>query len=324
MCIGDCNMKYDLVSVIVPIYNVEKHLRDCVDSILAQTYPELEIILVDDGSPDGSPAICDEYAASDPRVRVIHKNNHGVSAARNTGLDAAEGKWIVFVDSDDTIATGMIEAMIEACQDNESTAAVGFSRFRTGEAPFSTTSSDMVPYSDIQTFTRLRSGLFVWGILYRRSLIEKLCLRFDTTLGNLEDVTWNICYLSQVRNMKYLPAAMYHYRQNPTSITSRCGDKHWQVSSWFQARSSIFSWFADREPTEQSTEALRFANRYCFNNIIAECIVGKLTYSDYAAQRIVPTDTGVRLPELVLDNWSPRLYFSAYTGLMLLRNRLRH
>ena len=101
-------MKYDLVSVIVPVYNVEKHLRDCVDSILAQTYPELEIILVDDGSPDGSPAICDEYAASDPRVRVIHKNNHGVSAVRNTGLDAAEGKWIVFVDSDDTIATGMI------------------------------------------------------------------------------------------------------------------------------------------------------------------------------------------------------------------------
>lgn len=93
----------DLISVIVPVYKVEKYLKRCVDSILAQTYPCLEVILVDDGSPDGCPAICDEYAREDRRVRVIHKENGGLSDARNAGIDAAKGKFLGFVDSDDYV-----------------------------------------------------------------------------------------------------------------------------------------------------------------------------------------------------------------------------
>ena len=93
----------DLISVIVPVYNVEPYLRKCVDSILAQSYSNLEVILVDDGSPDGCGAICDEYAAKDARVRVIHKPNGGVSDARNAGLDIMTGDYVAFVDSDDWI-----------------------------------------------------------------------------------------------------------------------------------------------------------------------------------------------------------------------------
>ena len=104
----------DLISVIVPVYKVEKYLRKCVDSILVQTYKNLEIILVDDGSPDNCGKICDEYAAKDSRIKVIHQQNGGLSAARNAGLDIATGEYIGFVDSDDYIAPDMYEKLYEA------------------------------------------------------------------------------------------------------------------------------------------------------------------------------------------------------------------
>ena len=102
----------DLISVIVPVYNVEPYLRKCVDSILAQSYSNLEVILVDDGSPDGCGAICDEYAAKDARVRVIHKPNGGVSDARNAGLDIMTGDYVAFVDSDDWVEADMYRTLL--------------------------------------------------------------------------------------------------------------------------------------------------------------------------------------------------------------------
>ena len=103
----------DLISVIVPIYNVEKYLRRCVDSILNQTYKNLEVVLVDDGSPDACPAICDEYAQKDKRIKVVHKQNGGVSSARNTGLDFATGDYIAFVDRDDYIEVDNEATIVE-------------------------------------------------------------------------------------------------------------------------------------------------------------------------------------------------------------------
>ena len=316
-------VKSPLVTVIVPVYQVEPYLCACIDSILAQTYSNLEIILVDDGSPDGCPAICDAYTAENGRIHVIHKRNGGLSDARNAGLDAATGKWIVFVDSDDLIAPRMIEALVNACPDEETTASVSFSRFSDGETPRAAEPAETVRCFDIQAFTRCRSGMFAWGILYSRSLIEKLHLRFDTGLRNLEDVAWNIIYLSHVRNMLFLPGVMYHYRRNPTSITSQCADKHWLIRSWFEARNSVFSWFAAHSSGEIAAAVLPYTNRYCSNNILAECAVGKLTYSDYAAQRIIPPDVGVRIPEQALEKLFPRIYFHAYMTLMQLRNRLQ-
>ncbi len=105
----------DLISVIIPVYKVEAYLERCVDSVLAQTYENLEIILVDDGSPDGCPALCDKYAAADSRVRVIHQKNAGLSGARNAGIDAARGSYLSFIDSDDYVATDFIESLYKAC-----------------------------------------------------------------------------------------------------------------------------------------------------------------------------------------------------------------
>lgn len=101
-----------LLSVIIPVYKVEAYLRQCVESVLNQTYRNLEVILIDDGSPDGCPGICEEYAARDPRVRVIHQENRGIAATRNVGLDAATGELITFVDSDDWTKPHMYETMV--------------------------------------------------------------------------------------------------------------------------------------------------------------------------------------------------------------------
>ena len=103
----------DKISVVVPVYNVEKYLRKCIDSIINQTYKNLEIILVDDGSPDKCGEICDEYAKKDNRVKVIHKKNAGVSSARNDGIDNATGEYIIFVDSDDWLEDNAIEIMVD-------------------------------------------------------------------------------------------------------------------------------------------------------------------------------------------------------------------
>ncbi len=101
------------ISIIVPVYKVEPYLRKCVDSILAQTFTDFEVILVDDGSPDNSGKICDEYASKDSRVRVIHKENGGLSSARNAGIDVARGKYLGFVDSDDYIEKDMYELLYD-------------------------------------------------------------------------------------------------------------------------------------------------------------------------------------------------------------------
>ena len=106
------------ISVIVPVYNVEIYLHRCVDSILAQTFTDFELILVDDGSPDNCGAICDEYAKKDSRVRVIHKENGGQSSARNRAIEAAQGEWIHFVDSDDLIHPQMLEILYRAAQES--------------------------------------------------------------------------------------------------------------------------------------------------------------------------------------------------------------
>lgn len=108
-----------LVSVIVPIYQVEPYLEKCVDSILAQTYSELEVILVDDGSPDNCGAICDRYAEQDTRVHVVHKENGGVSSARNAGLDAASGTYVMFTDADDCPDPDLVETMVRALEQND-------------------------------------------------------------------------------------------------------------------------------------------------------------------------------------------------------------
>ena len=117
------------ISVIVPVYNIEKYLRKCIDSILSQTYENIEVILVDDGSTDNCGAICDEYAKIDPRIIVIHKKNAGVSAARNTGIMQCIGEYVFFVDSDDYLPIDSIEKLYNSINEYEADISIGIEEY---------------------------------------------------------------------------------------------------------------------------------------------------------------------------------------------------
>lgn len=211
------------ISVIVPVYRAEAYLNACVESILGQREGDFELLLIDDGSPDGCPALCDGFAARDPRVRVIHKPNGGVSAARNTGLDQARGSWIVFIDSDDWADPNYLEALLalqgEAGEegvlvmtDYQPFAPEG-PEARDFPAPFTAPLDG--PDTDPQAFRDLIFGFRLFPPyckLYRRDVIEALGLRFKTEIRTAEDFDFNMRYLTRVKAVRYEPAATYHYR----------------------------------------------------------------------------------------------------------------
>jgi len=181
------------ISVIVPVYKVEEYLRKCVDSIINQSHSNLEIILVDDGSPDNCPAICDDYAKIDSRVKVIHKTNGGLSDARNAGLDIAAGEYIFFVDSDDWIENNTISECRRVLIEQKADAVITMFYNSVGE--ISTKRTGTGTEGDIQTlgasealavtmFERLR--LAAWGNLYKKSLFDGMRFKKGYIYEDLE------------------------------------------------------------------------------------------------------------------------------------------
>ena len=175
------------VSIIVPVYKVEKYLNRCVDSILAQTFTDFECILVDDGSPDGCPAICDEYAKKDNRIKVIHQENKGVSAARNAGLDMAKGEYILFVDSDDWIDESTVQSLLMISEDAD-IIMCGFSiEYEDGTTFQENSGNKKLEGSDILgEFILDNIRPEACGKLYRLELFSDT--RFDETIKYAEDL----------------------------------------------------------------------------------------------------------------------------------------
>ena len=211
------------ISVIVPVYKAEAYLNACVESILGQREGDFELLLIDDGSPDGCPALCDGFAARDPRVRVIHKPNGGVSAARNTGLDQARGSWIVFIDSDDWADPNYLEALLALQEEAGEEGVLVMTDYqpfapegpeaRDFPAPFTARLDG--PDTDPQSFRDLIFGFRLFPPyckLYRREVIEALGLRFNTALRTAEDFDFNMRYLAQMKAVCYRPIPSYHYR----------------------------------------------------------------------------------------------------------------
>lgn len=215
------------ISVIVPVYNTEKYLRRCVDSILAQTYTDFELLLVDDGSTDGSGAICDEYAALDPRVRVFHKPNGGVSSARNFGLDHARGQWITFADSDDKMCEAHLEDLAKYSQYDF---RANDYRCNNDELPH-----DSLPdknYSEeveigecIATYFNQHFRM-PWGKRFRADAINKYNIRFNTAITIGEDLIFNLEYLNHVSSISLSSyIGIIYSRDNENSLT-RDTDKY--------------------------------------------------------------------------------------------------
>lgn len=213
------------VSIIVPVYNVEKYLDECVQSIQKQTYKNIEIILVDDGSPDHSPQMCDEYAQKDSRIKVIHKKNGGLSSARNAGIDAATGEYIMFIDSDDFIEPIMVEKLLELKENtNTEVVACNIDKF---EGSTYKTIKDKNTFKDIAVFdkqTYLKKLLLrtidctSCNKLYQKGYIGDI--RFWEGVNN-EDHLFLFKLYQKCNKIAYTDKVYYHYRTTPNSITTK-------------------------------------------------------------------------------------------------------
>ena len=209
-----------LLSIIVPVYDVENYLQKCIDSILAQTFTDFELILVEDGSPDGCPALCDAAAAKDARIRVLHQKNGGLSAARNAGLDAARGAWIGFVDSDDYIAPEMYEAMYQAVQNTGADLALcDYAEVDEAGVPCQSmhVRLEKKDFTGRELLKNATDSMIqpAWNKLYRRAVFAQL--RYPE--GKLNEDLFlipKICL--QIQKAVVVPKALYYYVQRGGSI----------------------------------------------------------------------------------------------------------
>lgn len=215
------------ISIIVPVYKVENYLSQCVDSILNQTFADWECILVDDGSPDGSGVICDEYAQKDARIHVIHKENRGVSAARNTGLSAAQSEYIYFIDSDDYVEREALELLLSKAKQSEADIMVhGIVNDYIYKHSSTAVKYVSLPEKDYSTILEMADR---WGLLkgpvnklFKNSIIINKSLRFDESISYGEDTKFTFEYLVHCHSIAFVPRHLYHYCfRNKDSLTSK-------------------------------------------------------------------------------------------------------
>ena len=208
------------ISIIVPVYKVEKYLNECIDSILAQTFTDFELILVDDGSPDNCPALCDAAAEKDSRVRVIHQQNKGLSGARNAGIDIARGNWLGFVDSDDMIDSTFCEKMLHAAvQAGVEMSACNILRLEEDKTLNSyqerCLKNEVLPREEIAHRIQLLPFRMVMTRLCRREVFEGV--RFPEG-KNYEDAFTTPDVLEHVTKVACVAEPLYQYRLRPGSI----------------------------------------------------------------------------------------------------------
>lgn len=215
-----------LISIIIPVYNVEKYLRQCVDSVLAQTYKNLEIILIDDGSVDSSGKICDEYAVQDRRVKVIHQNNQGVYVSRNVGLQVATGEYIGFVDSDDYIKPDMYQILLEETLKNQVdiTMCGQFLLKPNGVEAVKFPQKTAYIYPDNATWLKdLMTYPFatqvLWNKLFKKQAIGNII--FNPQLRNSGDCQFLLDLLCKPLRVAFVPQPLYYYVVRDNSITHR-------------------------------------------------------------------------------------------------------
>lgn len=206
---------YPAISIIVPVYKTERFLNECIDSILAQTFADFELILVDDGSPDACPALCDAAAAKDKRIRVIHKKNGGQSTARNTGLDAARGGWIAFVDSDDTITSDYCAKLYAAVQETGARMAVcNYRQVDESGQPLKEqylhVRAEVLSQKEALEHCTLLPYMVVWNKLFHASIFEKLRFRENLIY---EDTILAAQAIEQTEKVVTIPDQMYLYRK---------------------------------------------------------------------------------------------------------------
>lgn len=281
------------VSVIVPVYNAQAYLPRCIDSILSQTFSDFELILVDDGSPDSSGAICDGYAAKDSRVQVIHKENGGVAAARNSALDIAQGQYVAFCDSDDFWDAVLLESAIQAIQaSNAQMVHFNYRETENGEViktrHFLPGVFDLTDHPErlsylIRILLAHQHGWELWDRLFSRDIIEKHHIRCCTTSGNFgEDLNFICKYLFHAHRICCIEDCLYTYCRQPNSITKQSLDKI-RLNDMNEVAYDVWLEYTKVFPSERKPDAfpilhlmilndqiLRFGSRGMFSQLPGE------------------------------------------------------
>ena len=207
-----------MISVIVPVYNVEKYIKKGIESLLAQSYQNIEIILVDDGSPDNSPMILDQYAKKDSRIRVLHQKNQGVSTARNNGIKITNGEYVLFVDCDDYVREDYVEYFYQLISKKSADMAINYDLF-------SALNPNHSHYEKIESKSREqiiediylgKMNVAVWNKIYKKSFLEKNNIRFNPKIWYGEGMLFNIECLSKTKKVAIGSKKVYYqvYNQN--------------------------------------------------------------------------------------------------------------
>ncbi len=237
-----------ILSLIVPVYNAEAALRRCVDSILGQELGELELILVDDGSTDGSPEICDTYAKKDPRVRIIHKENSGVSDSRNLGLSEARGKYIQFVDSDDWISNDASYELVMAAEEHDCDMVISDFYRVVGKRIQQKGSIDeggVFSREQYASYMMENPADFYYGVLwnklYRRDIIEEHQLRMQKDVSWCEDFMFNLEYLLHVKTVFAVQKPLYYYVKTKGSLVSQS----MSLPKLVRMKAAVFEYYND-------------------------------------------------------------------------------
>lgn len=270
------NDEKPLISIIVPIYNVENYLRNCVDSIINQTYQNLEIILIDDGSTDNSGHICDEYVQKDNRIVVIHQKNSGVSVARNVGIHKASGEWICFIDSDDWIEKEFIEILLEnANQYHSDVAFCGYHKIYEEKKEKINSDGEIKKYSSNEFLVKVLNVQTSYGFVHMK-LIKKSVLDgilFDKNLIVAEDALLNIKLCENASSFLLIPQALYNYRINPNSVVRRFDTNYDQkyLNAMIAIRGYLEEKYSGNKEIEQNFynfviyHVMLIAVNYCFH-----------------------------------------------------------
>lgn len=233
------------ISIIIPVFNTCDYLRSCLDSILSQSFSDFECILIDDGSIDNSGVICDEYALKDLRIKVFHKENGGVSTARNLGLEIARGEWVYFVDSDDQILPGGLQTMVDCISDDVDIVLAGYQQFDEDGNVIYEIDDRIITLLDkresLSTLYERHGKYYKWLTfgcirLLRNKIIQKYSLRFDEGIRNKEDtlfLTQYICRSNGITRFTTTPVYRYNQRSDSAMGTWRRGFDYKYIDSLY-------------------------------------------------------------------------------------------
>ena len=237
-----------LISIIVPVYQVKEYIERCVESILSQSFRYYELILVDDGSTDGSGEVCDELALKDSRIKVIHQNNSGVSAARNIGIDNASGDYIIFIDADDYVSPLLCEHLLDSFQNNDDIDLViaGYvNEYVKRQRKVVLEVSEVYGIDDFKK---------CFDVFYKKGLLNSACaklyksrllknIRFDNNVSMGEDLLFNLQYYSQCNNIAFLNEADYFYNlTNMQSATKKYNEKYFDCYKKYYSEAKLFKY----------------------------------------------------------------------------------